>query len=115
MEILHVAHRADWDRAQRAGRYRVSTRGRTLDEVGFIHAALRDQIAGVAAALYADDDAELCILVMDDARIRDAGVRMVFEDGGDGRLYPHIYGPIDPDWVTEVLPARIDADGRLQF
>ena len=115
MEILHLAHLADWERALRAGRYRISTRGRTLDEVGFIHAALRDQVAGVAEAIYADDDAELCVLVMDDARIRDADVRMVFEDGGDGTLYPHIYGPIDPSWVTEVRPAHFDDHGRLVF
>lgn len=115
MEILHLAHRVDWDRAQRAGRYRTSTRGRTLEEVGFIHAALRDQVAGVAEAIYADDDAELCVLVIDDARIREADIRMVFEDGGDGRLYPHIYGPIDPDWVSDVLPAHFDDDGRFVF
>lgn len=115
MEVLHLAHRADWDRALRAGRYRISTRGRTLDEVGFIHAALRDQISAVAEAIYADDVAELCVLVMDDARIREADVRMVFEDGGDGTLYPHIYGPIDPAWVTEVLPAHFDEDRRLAF
>jgi uncharacterized protein (DUF952 family) len=114
MEILHVARRADWDRALRAGRYRVSTRDRTLDEVGFIHAALRDQVAGVAESSYADDAADLCVLVIDDARIRHADVRMVFEDGGDGGLYPHIYGPIDPEWVTEVLPAHFD-DGRFVF
>lgn len=115
MEILHLAHRADWEHALRAGRYRVSTRGRTLDEVGFIHASLRDQVTGVAEALYADDDDALCVLVMDDARIRDADVRVVFEDGGDGTAYPHIYGPIDPAWVTEVLPAHFDDDCRLVF
>jgi uncharacterized protein (DUF952 family) len=115
MEILHLARRADWDRAQRAGRYRISTRGRTLEEVGFVHAALREQLTGVAEAFYADDADELCVLVMDDARIRASDVRVVFEDGGDGRLYPHIYGPIQPDWVVDVLPAHFDVDGRFVF
>ena len=115
MEILHLAHRADWERAERAGRYLVSTRGRSLDEVGYIHAALRDQLQGVVHLVFQGDDEELCVLVMDDASIRDADVRMVFEDGGDGTLYPHIYGAIDPAWVTEVLPAHVDATGRLVF
>lgn len=115
MEILHLAHRADWDPAQRAGRYLVSTRGRTLEEAGYIHAALREQLPGVAEAVYADGVAELCVLVMDDATIRAADVRVVFEDGGDGKLYPHIYGPIQPEWVTEVLPAHFADDGRFVF
>ena len=109
MTILHLAHRDDWETAVATGEYRTSTRGATLDEVGFIHASYPDQLPRVAAFVHAGDDQELCVLVLDDELIRADGVRVVDEDGGDGELYPHIYGPLRPRWVVEVRPAGFDA------
>lgn len=45
--------------------------------------------------------------------MRDSDATEGREDGGDGTLYPHVYGPIDPAWVTEVRPARFDESGRF--
>lgn len=115
MRILHIARRADWDDAVRVGAYRVSTRGASLEQVGFIHASLPEQVADVAGFLYRDADDELCVLVMDEDAIRSAGTDVRREDGGDGALYPHVYGPIDPAWVTEVRPARFDESGRFTY
>ncbi|MBO3085096.1 DUF952 domain-containing protein [Cellulomonas fengjieae] len=115
MEILHVAHRDDWEAALASGTYRVSTRGAFLDEVGFIHASYPHQISAVAKAVHGDDDADLCVLVLDPERIRAAGTRVVDEDGGDGELYPHVYGPIEPGFVTAVRPAAVDASGAFRF
>ena len=47
MRIFHIATAADWEHARRSGRYTTSTWGRTLDDVGFLHAAHRHQVAGV--------------------------------------------------------------------
>lgn len=113
--ILHLARRADWDAALTSGSYRVSTRGATLDQVGFIHASYPHQVAAVAEFVYADDDAELCVLVLDSDAIRAAGTPVRDEDGGDGTAYPHIYGPIAPAFVTDVRPAGFDAEGRFSF
>ncbi len=112
--ILHLAHRTDWDAALVRGAYETSTRGARLDEVGFIHASYPEQLAAVAEAFYADDDAELCVLVIDDDAVRASGTRVVDEDGGTGELFPHVYGPIDPAFVTEVRPAGLDAEGRFR-
>lgn len=114
MTILHLAHRSDWDAALVSGEYRTSTRGRSLDEVGFIHASYPHQLAGVAEFVHADDDAELCVLVIDEDAARRDGVMIIDEDGGDGEEYPHIYGAIRPEWVTEVRPAGFDAEGRFR-
>ncbi|GIG19411.1 hypothetical protein Cch01nite_01350 [Cellulomonas chitinilytica] len=114
MGLWHLAHRADWDAACAAGTYRVSTRGRTLDEVGFVHASRPAQLAHVAEAVYADDPEDLVVLVLDEALVGAAGVPVIEEDGGTGELFPHVYGPIDPSWVTEVLPARFDEHGRFR-
>lgn len=115
MAILHIASRIDWDAAQRSGEYRISTRGATIDQVGFIHASFPSQLVAVAEFLYADLEDELCVLVMDEHTIRAAGTPVAIEDCGDGAAFPHIYGPIDPAWVTDVRPASFDGDGRFQF
>lgn len=115
MTILHLAHRSDWQAALASGEYRVSTRGATLDEVGFVHGSYPDQLSRVAEFVYADDDRELCVLVLDDDRVRADGVRIVDEDGGDGELFPHIYGPITPSWVVEVREAGFDDQKRFWF
>ena len=113
--IFHLAHRDEWDTASATGRYATSTRGASLDEVGFIHASYEHQLSPVAELVYADDEAELCVLVLDADAIRAAGTPVVDEDGGDGELYPHIYGPITPAFVTDVRPAGFDAEGRFRF
>lgn len=115
MTILHLARRVDWNDAQSSGEYRISTRGATIDQVGYIHASFPDQLATVAEAIYADADDEFCVLVMDEEAIRAAGTPVVVEDCGCGQSYPHIYGPIDPAWVTEVRPASFTADGQFRF
>ena len=115
MEILHLTHRADWDAALATGSYLWSTRGRTYADVGFIHASSRVQLPAVAALAFADDDAELCVLILETGTIVAAGTEVRYEDGGNGELYPHIYGPIDPAWVVDVVPAHLGADGSFSW
>lgn len=113
MTILHLALQSDWEAALGSGEYRTSTRGATLDQVGYIHASYPEQLTGVAEFVYAGSDAALCVLVIDERRVAAAGVRIVEEDGGDGGLYPHIYGPLRPEFVIEVIPAAFDAQGAF--
>ena len=44
MQIFHIASASDWTAAQRSGTYTTSTRGRTLEQEGFIHG--RGDVAG---------------------------------------------------------------------
>ncbi len=115
MHLLHIAHRADWQEALDRGRYARSTRGRTLEEVGYVHASYPDQVDDVAGFVFRDDPEPLCVLVLDEALVRQSGVRVELEDGGDGELYPHIYGAIDRSWVVDVRPARFDDAGRFVY
>ena len=39
MRIFHIATAADWAEAQRTGSYTTSTRGRSLEQEGFVHAS----------------------------------------------------------------------------
>ena len=78
---------------------------------GFIHASSRAQLPAVAAFVFAGDSDELCVLFLDTDTITAAGVEVRYEDGGSGELYPHVYGPIDPAWVVDVVPAHLGPDG----
>lgn len=112
---LHLAYRSDWQAALESGEYRISTRNATLGDVGYIHTSYREQLSRVAEFVYADDDHELCVLVLDENLIRADGVRVVDEDGGDGEFFPHIYGPIKPSWVVDVRAAGFGAQKKFQF
>lgn len=117
-ELLHITERSVWEaaRASASGTYEMSTRGLTLDEVGFVHCSQRHQLPQVARMLYEGRDArDLVVLVIDSERLT-APVR--YEPpvpaaacadgetgaadgesgaggaGGSGELFPHIYGPV---------------------
>ena len=115
MEILHLARQADWDQAVNAGEYRVSTRGLSLDEVGFIHASTATQLPAIASAIYSGSSERLLVLVMDDEALRSAGIEVRYEDGGDGDSYPHIYGAIPARLVQRSLPAHFDEAGVFGY
>lgn len=112
--LQHLALLADWEAALGAGEYRVSTLGATLDEVGYVHASWPDQLDRVAAAVYTDVSAPLVVVSFDPAEIAAAGVQVREEDGGEGELFPHVYGPLRPAWAVDAAPARMVA-GRLQL
>ena len=114
MTIYHIALRTDWSAALAAGEYRVSTRGRTVEEEGFIHASTAGQVDGVANRFYADADAEdLLVLCIDPERLT-APLKYDPVPGAD-EPFPHIYGPLNVDAVTGTAELRRDADGRYVF
>lgn len=110
MNIFHIALRSDWEAATRAGEYRVSTRGRSLEQEGFIHAAFREQVRDVYAEFYAGVREPIVLLTIDPARLR-AQVR---EERVGDRVFPHIYGPLNRSAVIQAT--ALDTRGRpVQF
>jgi len=110
--IYHITRSSDWRAAVVQGSYRLSTRDRTLHEVGFIHCSHVHQVAGVANAIY-HDERDLVVLVIDADRL-DAPLRSepALVDGG-GEVFPHIYGPLNLDAVVEVRPYPPLHDGSF--
>jgi uncharacterized protein (DUF952 family) len=107
--IHHIARRREWEEAEAHGEYRWSTRGLTLDEVGFVHCSTPEQVAGVAARFYADEPEPLVLLTIEVERL---GVDLVYEAGvGTDEHFPHVYGPISVDAVVLVDPIERDASG----
>jgi glutathione S-transferase len=109
--IYHLALAPDWARACDGDRrYRVSTIGRTLDEVGFIHCSFARQVRGVADAFYRGRS-DVVLLTIDRSRvsapIRDDHVAEAHD------VFPHIYGPLDTDAVIAVELLARRPDGTL--
>jgi len=53
-ELLHITERRGWEQAARDGEYRMSTRGVSLADEGFIHCSLPTQVNHVADWFYRD-------------------------------------------------------------
>ncbi|RYE80415.1 MAG: DUF952 domain-containing protein [Myxococcales bacterium] len=106
MKIFHIATAADWAAATRAGEYRISTRGRTLDDEGFIHAAYREQVGDVYDEFYADVTEPLVLLHIEPSRLTSE----LREDRVGDRVFPHVYGPLNRQAVVDAQP--LDATGR---
>lgn len=91
-EILHIAMPDDWAAARGVGEYRVSTRGRSLDDEGFIHCSYPRQLEGVANHVFGDI-VELVLLHIEPDFL-DAEIRVEPAAEGGEERFPHIYGPI---------------------
>ncbi len=102
MRLFHIATAADWEQAQREGRYTTSTYGVSLAEEGFIHASRADQWQGVRERFYATVTEPLVLLVIDPDLL---DVPVVEESPpGSAETFPHLYGALDPAAVVQVLP-----------
>jgi uncharacterized protein (DUF952 family) len=98
--VYHCSLVSEWRVAQSAGEYTISSRGRTLEQEGFVHASYAGQVAGVLERFYADLTDPLCLLTIDPYLL---GVPVVAENlMGGTELFPHIYGPIPNSAVIEV-------------
>ncbi|MFD6312328.1 DUF952 domain-containing protein [Streptomyces nigra] len=100
--ILHLTERSLWEAARERGAYEISTRGRTLQEEGFIHCSTRAQLPKVAAFLYGTYDGpdDLVVLVVDPERL-DVPLRYEAVEPG-GEEFPHVYGPLTVGAVVDV-------------
>ncbi len=100
--ILHLALRRDWAAANEAGSYPWSTRGLTLDEVGYVHCSFEHQWRGVRERFYADlVDDELVLLVVDESRLSSPVVVERLDGAPDE--FPHVYGPLE---ISAVIDTR---------
>jgi uncharacterized protein (DUF952 family) len=109
--IYHLALDADWAHALDSGNgYCVSSIGRHLDDVGFIHCSFEHQLRRVADAFYRGRS-DVVLLSIDEARLTSPIREENTEGGAD--LYPHIYGPLNVDAVVAARPLATNDDGTL--
>ncbi|UMG91998.1 DUF952 domain-containing protein [Nocardioides sp. TF02-7] len=107
--IFHVAFASDWRAARRTGVYTVSTWGRTLAEVGFIHCSRADQWLRIRDALYHDATEPLVLLHIDTDLLDVPVVEEPGEPGSD-ETFPHVYGPLPTGAVVRATPISPTGD-----
>jgi glutathione S-transferase len=107
--IYHLALAADWD--DTSSEYLGSTLGKSLDEVGFVHASTAEQVQQIADLVYRDRN-DVLLLKIDPDRLN---VPVRYEEVEGGQRFPHIYGPIARAAVLTVTPLNCGADGFLKL
>jgi len=104
--LYHLALAEEWRAARSAGVYTRSTRGLSLQQVGFIHASGADQVEATWRRFYADAGA-VVLLHIDPQRLAAAGVPVRLEPAPpSGELFPHLYGalPLEAVVLAEAYP-----------
>jgi len=111
--FLHLTTKQAWDDALKVGTYSLSTKGKTLEEVGFIHGSFADQVEEVAGFVFAGSTEELVFLHLNIDKLASNGIEVRVEEARNGKSYRHIYGSIPCELVDRVSEAHMNADGHL--
>jgi uncharacterized protein (DUF952 family) len=113
--IYHITSRAEWAAARQRGEYVAPS----LTSEGFIHCSTAKQIPHVANAFYRGRT-DLVVLALDETATR-SEVRWEAPAGppaagiSESDLFPHIYGPINLEAVTQVLDLQPDSAGTFSL
>lgn len=105
--ILHIIKNEQWEFAQQAGEYR----GDTLATEGFIHCSMPEQVIEVANYIFHGVQG-LILLVIDENKVTS---KIKYEDPGNGKSYPHIYGPLNIDAVIKTVDFPPNQDGTFSL
>lgn len=104
--IYHIAQKEDWQKAQKEGIYFVIS----LEQEGFIHCSTQNQVIATANRFFKGQE-DLLLIQIDSEKIS-AEIR--YEEA-DNQLFPHIYGALDLEAVTQVQPFSSDEKGDFIF
>jgi len=111
--IFHILRRGEWQEALRRNRYEPPS----LETEGFIHCSTREQTLGTANRFFRGQP-DLLLLGIEPSRLT-ADVRLEAPsnpvDERARELFPHVYGPINLEAVTQVLDFPCDADGLFHL
>lgn len=102
--ILHITTPSAWAEAQQQGEYTADS----LATEGFIHCSTPAQVIYVANERFRGRT-DLILLVITSHLVRPA---IVYEDCYEtGQQFPHIYGPLNLNAVSQILPLPPDENG----
>lgn len=99
-DLLHLTRTGPWNDAQGSGVYAIPA------GAPFIHCCAPHQLAGVVERYFPAPHHDVIVLTIDPEE-----VRVVVEAAADGAGdFPHIYGPLLLDAVTDVRPLAVVLD-----
>lgn len=96
--LFHLALGSDWRQAQDMGSYCVSTRGLSLEQVGFLHASTAAQLEATYQRFYSDAP-DVLVLTINPQRLQSP---LRADPAPTGELFPHLYGPLPLEAVSDV-------------
>ena len=102
--ILHITLRSHWQTAQQEGAYRADS----LGTEGFIHCSTPAQVVSTANAYYHGQSGLVLLCIETD--LVESEIRY---EAAHGEYFPHLYGSLNLDAVTEVIDFKPDADGNF--
>ena len=105
--IFHITTHTAWQQAQIAGAYAADS----LEAEGFIHCSTLTQVAPTANRFYAGQT-DLVLLVIDTEKL---DAKVLYEESEPGEYFPHLYGPLNLDAVTQVIPFSPDANEQFSY
>ena len=106
--IYHITKIEDWENAKQSGIYKAVS----LEIDGFIHCSLAHQIPPVANFNFKGQQG-LVLLEINEEKLTH---KVKFEDlYGEGKDYPHLYGPLNIEAVVRVSQFLPQADGTFIF
>ncbi len=108
MLIYHITEQSTWNQAIRDKIYLPQDFMRE----GFIHCSTREQVLNTANRFYANDT-NLVLLQIDTNRLQSHIQEENLEGGAE--KFPHIYGPINLDAVTQAAAFEKGEDGKFRF
>lgn len=103
--LYHITHPESWHTAKTVGKFREPS----LESEGFIHCSFLEQMIKTANRFYKGQSG-LLILKIDPEKLKPE-VRL--EAAENGELFPHIFGEVNIDAVSAVLPFSPDPDGNF--
>jgi len=108
--VYKVCPTPDWAQAV-AGRQYLGSADDHRD--GFIHLSTAAQLPGTLRRHFSDPDGRgrrgLVLVALGVSRLGDA---LKWEPARDGSLFPHLYGPLDPELAAHSTLLAVGADGR---
>jgi len=106
--VYHYTTAVDWQRSLATGEHRISGRGMTLQDQGFIHFCYAAQRSGVWQRFWTDETAPVLLLTVDPSRLPTPIVEE--NTSGGSELFPHLYGALPTAAVMSAMP--LDENGE---
>jgi uncharacterized protein (DUF952 family) len=107
MLIFHITPRDHWLHDQNQRVYRADS----LDSQGFIHCSFQNQLLRTANKWFQGQQ-DLVVLCIDSDRLT-AELRL--EESEPGEIFPHLYGPLNLDAVSDVTALLTKPNGEFEF
>tara|TARA_Y100000768_G_scaffold388163_1_gene382539 strand:+ start:18733 stop:19062 length:330 start_codon:yes stop_codon:yes gene_type:complete len=103
--IFHILSQSDYDLALARGFYRPES----LEKEGFIHFSSEDQVEKTAKRFYLNQK-NLLLLKVDPSQLK----HKLIVEPADGDEFPHLYGDLNLDAITEVFTLNWDQDQLIR-